>query len=219
MITLSAQKRTVTGRKVKALRKEGFVPAELFGPRTENQHLALPVKEFRRAFKEAGTSTVVELSIEGEKKPVQILIYDVHTHPITQEVLNVDCYHVHEDIKLHTDVPLIFTGISPAEKIGCIVVRVVDKLEVEALPKDIPHEITVDISRLEKGGDIIALKDLLIPPSVTVKADPKLVIAIVETQREEEVAPAAPAAAETAAPAPAEEAATDGNRSSTPKPA
>ncbi len=212
MITLSAQKRTVTGRKVRTLRKEGFVPAELFGPRTENQHLALPVKEFRRAFKEAGMNTVLELSIEGEKKPVQILIYDIHTHPITQEVLNVDCYHVHEDIKLHTDVPLTFTGVSPAEKIGCIVVRVVDKLEVEALPKDIPHEITVDVSRLEKGGDVIALKDLTIPPSVTVKADPKLVIAIVETQREEEVAPAAPAEATVAPETPAAPTATEGTK-------
>ena len=154
MLTLSAQKRGTLGKQVKHLRKEGLIPAELFGPKTENKHLAIPAKEFHKVFKEAGHNTVVELKIEGQKESTPIFIQEVQTHPLSGEPLHINCYHVHKDIRTHASVPLVFTGTAPAEKKECIVVQVTDKLEVEALPQDIPHEIKVDIGALKEEGDL-----------------------------------------------------------------
>ncbi len=210
-ITLTAQKRDLLGKKVRQLRKNGLIPAELFGPKTKNQHLSVPEKEFSRAFKEAGTNTVVDIAIEGEKEPVSVFIYDVQTDTITKRPLHIDLYQVRKDVKSHATVPLVFIGTAPIEKKDCIVVHVVDELVVEAFPQDMPHEITVDVSLLQNEGDVITLKDLKLPKHIDIDAEPDLVIVTTEAKRAEEKAEApateteATATAETAKETSAEE--------------
>ena len=94
---LTAQKRELTGKKVSAMRAEGFVPAELYGRGLQNVHLNVSSKEFKKVFQEAGESSVVTLSVDSEKLPV--LIYDVQYHPVSGDVAHVDFYQVRMDEK------------------------------------------------------------------------------------------------------------------------
>ncbi len=195
-ITLTAQKRDILGKRVKRLRKEGLVPAELFGPETENRHLSISEKEFNRVFREAGTNTIVDVVLEGEKEPVSVFIYDAQLDALSKRPLHVDLYHVSKTVKTHALVPVVFRGEAPAEKKDCIIVHVTGELHVEAFPQDMPHEFSVDVSSLENEGDTVTLKDLDIPANVEVEAEPDLVIAIAEAKRAEEVETPAVAAEE-----------------------
>ena len=92
---LVVQKREQFGREVVKLRKQGMIPAELYGRGVKNEHLAIPVKDFRRVFKQAGESTLIDVMVDGQKRPA--MIYDVMTDPVTDEILNVDFYQIRLD--------------------------------------------------------------------------------------------------------------------------
>lgn len=182
---LLTQKREVFGRAVKPLRAQDMIPAELYGHGTENIHLSVTKKDFTRVLNEAGESTLVDLVVDGEKHPV--LIHDVHYHPVTDEVLNVDFYQVRMDEEITTEVELIFTGESDAVKnLGGILVKAVSGLEVTALPANLPHDIKIDISKLANIGDTISVKDLILPENVQIDADEDTVIAIITEKLSEE---------------------------------
>lgn len=158
---LTAQKREVFGRAVKPLRAKGFIPAELYGKGLENLHLAVPKKELAKVFKQAGENAIVTLLVDKEKRPV--LIHDLQSDPVTDEVLSVDFYQVRLDEKIKIKVPIEFIGIASAVKDkGGILVKTVQEVEVEALPNDIPHSIPVNLESLIDIGKSIRLKDLLI---------------------------------------------------------
>lgn len=186
---LSVQKRNTLGRGVKALRKEGLIPAELYGKGVENLHVSMPEKEFKKVFKEAGENTVVNVLLGEEKYPV--LIQAVSYDPVTDDVQSVDLYRVRMDEKLTVGVPLRFVGVAPAvkEKNG-LLVKALQELEVEALPGDIPHDIEVDLSRLEDIDQSIYVRDLRVPANVEVLVEPDTVVAtaIPKTTEEEELA-------------------------------
>ena len=182
---LSVQKREKLGRGVKTLRKEGLVPAELYGRGLANLHLSVPLKEFRKVFKEAGESTVVQVLLDGQKHPV--LIQDVSYNPVTDELESVDLYQVRMDEKLKVKVPLEFVGVPPAvkEKNG-LLVKALQELEVEALPTDLPHHLTVDISKLIDIGQSIYVKDLVVPDGAKVLVSPETVVATATAKVTEE---------------------------------
>ncbi|MBI3045999.1 MAG: 50S ribosomal protein L25 [Candidatus Harrisonbacteria bacterium] len=186
---LSVQKRGKLGRGVKALRNDGLVPAELYGRGLENLHLSVPLKEFRKVFKAAGENTVVQVLLEGKKHPV--LIQDVSYDPVTDEMQSVDLYQVRMDEKLKVKVPMEFVGVAPAvkEKNG-LLVKALQELEVEALPVDLPHHLTVDISKLADIGQSIYVKDLAVPAGVKVLVNPETVVvtATAKVTEEEELA-------------------------------
>jgi len=190
---LNAKTRTVFGKKVKRLREEGLIPAELFGRGLKNQHLAVSEKEFVKVYKNAGGNTVVYLvNEEGEKIPT--LIAEVQIHPLSQKPLAVDFHQIKMDEAIEAKVPIEFTGTAPAEKIGLVVVRVLQEIEVKSLPGQIPHSFPVDISKLENAGDSIHVSDLKIPQGVKVALPPETVIATVTEKAEEETAAPPPAA-------------------------
>jgi len=182
---LSVQKREKLGRGVKALRREGLVPAELYGRGLENFHLSVPLKEFRKVFKAAGENTVVQVLLDGKKHPV--LIQDVSYDPVTDEMESVDLYQVRMDEKLKVKVPLEFVGVAPAvkEKNG-LLVKALQELEVEALPTDLPHHFTVDISKLADIGQSIYVKNLVVPAGVKVLVSPETVVATATAKVTEE---------------------------------
>jgi len=205
-ITLKAEKREILGKKVKNLRKEGIVPAELFGPGINNIHLSIPKQKFIEIYKKAGKDTIIEIDIEGEKKSISTLISNVQIHPITRNPLNIDFYVVSRDTKIETEVSLEFKGVAPAEKEGLIIVKVLKEIKIKALPQNIPHEIEVDISCLKTIEDRIYVKDLKIPGDVEVITPSDMAVAtiskkeeeVVEEKEEVETAPPAEGIKETA---------------------
>ena len=190
---LAVQTREQFGRKVKALRKEGFIPAELYGHGVENLHLAVPAREFMKVFKEAGSNTVVNLQIGKELRPA--LIYDVSKDYMSGEFVHVDFYQVRMDEKINAKIPLEFVGVSPAEKeFGGNVNKAMDEVEVEALPADLPHNIEIDLSVLKELNASLYVRDLNIPKGVKVLVDPETVIVTVTPPvAEEEKVEEAPA--------------------------
>lgn len=187
--TVHAKLRSATGRRVKALRRSGQLPAVLYGNVESNQNLELDAHSFAKVFTETGYSTLIDLVVD-EAKPIKVLVHDASFDPIHSQLRHVDFYAVNLKEKLQTEVPLEFTGIAPAVEIdGGIFVTVKDSLEIECLPEDLPREISIDISTMKSFDDVIRIKDLSLPKGVTITADPEDVIAsITEPISEEELA-------------------------------
>ena len=214
-LTLQAQLRTITGKKVRQLRRQGLVPANIYGRGVESTPIQLDLRHLRQALLTAGTSTVIDVHVttadgseDGKTHPV--LIEKVSRHPGTGQVLHVDLHQVDLNRPVHTAVPLVLAGESPAVKLGGVLMHAVDSLEVEALPRALPHSIEVDISGLAELDTQITAGEVSLPPGVKLISDPETVIAhVVASKLEQEVAAeAAEAAAEAAAEeAPAAEAA------------
>lgn len=185
MQTLSAEKRSITGKQVRALRKKGFLPAVVYGKTTPTQTVSIPLNTFRKVLALSGESTLVTLSVDGT--PYNVLIHDVLVDPLTETPLHADFLAVQMDKELETKVMLEFIGESPAAKNeGGILVKVMHEVEISALPKDLPHVIEVDTSRLANINDRITLRDLSVPSGVTITADLDEIVALIEPPRSEE---------------------------------
>lgn len=185
---LKVEKREVLGKKVKALRRMGIIPAELYGREVENLHLSVDVKKFDEVYSEAGENTVVNVLVDGATKPV--LIHSVQRNYLTDEIESVDFYEVKMDEKIEANVPIEFVGESPAVKdLDGILIKAMDEVNVEALPADIPSEITIDLSQLKSLGESIYVKDLPVTEKYKFMVDLETVVVTVsEPKAEEEVA-------------------------------
>ena len=172
---IKVQKREKFGKQTASLRKDGLVPAELYGHGIENLHLAVPKKDFLKVFKKAGENTVLDLLIDNEKRPV--LIYNVSSSPLTDEILNVDFYQVRLDQKIQLEIALNFLGEAPGVNLGGILVRALQEVEVETSPLNIPSAFDVDLTKLVKIGDAIYVKDLKVSEGVKILIDPEMVVA------------------------------------------
>lgn len=174
---LKAEKRKITGRKVKKLRKERILPANIYGKEIKSLSVQLPVKEFLKVYEKAGETGIVELSVgDGESHPV--LVHNLQLHPVTNQPLHVDFHRVTLTEKVKTTVPVVTVGEAPAveQKIG-VLLTPLDEIEVEALPADLPEHIEVDISKLAEVDQEIKVSDLKVSGKVTVLTDPELVVA------------------------------------------
>jgi len=172
---------------VRKLRRQGFIPGELYGRGFQNQHVTVSARDFLKVLKQAGETTVIAVDNNGEKAPA--LIHEVARDPMSDEVIAVDFYRVRLDEKIRAKVPIEFTGESPAVKEGGILIKPVSEIEVEALPDKIPHSFIVDLTALAGIGQSLHVKD--IKTVVAVLTDPEAVIATVKEQATEEEAPEA----------------------------
>jgi len=171
------------------LRREGLIPAILYGHKIKNIELAVDKKEFEKIYQEAGESTMIELTLEDdnkkEKRPV--LIYEVQYDHLKGEPIHVDFYQVRLDQKITADIPLRFIGEAPAVKsLGGILVKAVHEIKVEALPQDLPPYLETDLSKLENLETNIYVKDLVVPKEVKVLISPETVVVSVSPPRSEE---------------------------------
>ncbi len=190
MLTLQAEGRTVFGKKLKTIRQAGRLPVVVYGPKDKPVSLFVALSDFKKVFATAGESSLITVNFGEESKDV--LINDVERHPVTSEPIHADFYVVDKTKTIKIGVPLTFTGISAAVKdLGGTLVKVKHELEVETLPMNIPHNITVDISLLTTLESQILVKDLAVPSGVTVLAQPEEVVASISVAEEEpvEVAP------------------------------
>jgi large subunit ribosomal protein L25 len=174
---LKAKLRKTFGRKTKHLRKKGLLPAILYGPKIKNTPLVLDYKEFEKIWKKAGESSLIDLEVEGEKKKFSVLIHEIQQDPLTNKVIHVDLYQPDLEKKVIAWVPLVIVGEAPAVKnLGGTLIRHLDEVEVKALPRDLPHEIKIDVSDLKEIHDEILIKDLEIPEGVEILRDPKEIV-------------------------------------------
>lgn len=174
---LKAQKRTILGRKVKTLRKQGLIPAHVFGHKVKTEHVQVLASEFLKVFEKTGETGIIDLAVDSQKKPV--LVKNVQLHPVTDTPLHIDFYQVNLSEKVKVNVPIEIVGEAPAvhRKIGVLLTPVAE-VEVEALPADLPENIEVDVAKLENVGEEIKLKDLKVDRSkVTIHADEEIVVA------------------------------------------
>lgn len=188
-LQISATIRDKFGKQNNALRKSGTIPAVLYGHGAENTSLSINLKEFSKIYKQAGESTIINLNIEKDGKVEQrpVLIHDVDFEPVTDVLRHADFYVVKMDEVITATIPLVFVGESSAVKaMNGILLKNLHEIEIEALPKDLPHEIKVDISFIDSFDKYIHVKDLNLPTGVKVKGDPEEVIALVKPPRTEE---------------------------------
>lgn len=184
---LKAEERKLTGRKVKRLRKEGLLPANVYGKKVKSIAITLKESEFLPVYKEAGETGLIELDLGKEKKAV--LVANLQHDPVSDRIVHVDLHQVDLKEKVTAEVPVELTGESPAEKqaIGTVVQQIFE-IEVEALPTDLPEHFVVDISKLEEVDQAIYVKDLDIDKGkVEVKAELEAIVAKVEPPQKEEV--------------------------------
>lgn len=174
MLNLSAQLRQETGKN-KQIRKQGLIPAILYGHRVKNLLLAVEANQFAKVYRQAGESSLIKLKIDGKERVV--LIYQVARQPVTDQPIHIDFYQVKMDEPITTEVPLVFIGQSAAVKeLNGVLVKNLQSLEIKALPADLPHEIEVDISCLKNFDDNVYIKDLKLPKGVESEVQPEEVV-------------------------------------------
>lgn len=187
---LKADKRKILGRKVKQLRRTGVVPANLFGKGIDSQAIQINAVEFNRLYKEAGETSLVWVKVEGEEKERPTLVTAVHFNPITGDKLHVDFHQVNLKEKVTANVPVEIIGTSELITTNLAVLsQSLNEIEVEALPTDIPENITFDISSLKVIGDHLKVSDAKIPAEVEVKTDPEQIVVSLQEPMKEEVIP------------------------------
>jgi len=197
-----------------ALRTKGAIPAVFYGPKETSTPIAVDERKLEHVWKTAGQTSVITLEGVGEKKDT--LIHDVQFHPVTGRLLHADFYVLEKGKKIKIKVPLEWVGQAPAEKAGHILVKALHEIEIEVAPAELPHNLPVDLSKLENVGDHIKASQIPLPPSASLVTDGEDIVASVTEFKEEkvEITPApetviltakpdegAPGAAEGAAPA------------------
>lgn len=168
--------------KLAALRKNGDLPAVVYGAKQESVAITVNAKAFDKVIKEAGESTIIELT--GLKSPLEVLIKDVDFNAIKGQIDHVDFYVVEKGKEMTTHVTLHFIGEAPAEKTG-LVNKVLHEIEITCLPKDLPNHVDVDLTTLVEVGDKILVKDLKLAAGVKVHVQAEDVVVVVNPQNEE----------------------------------
>lgn len=183
MTTLAIEKRN-TSEDTKALRAKGFIPGVFYGPKEVSTPIKINTLEFIKVYREAGESTIVTL-VDGTTEH-EALIQDISVDAVKGAVQHVDFYIVEKGKKVEVTVELVFTGVSPAERdLEGVLVKVLQEIEIEAMPKDLPHEIEVSIDSLVDFDAQIHAKDIVLPAGVTLITDPDEVIVLVQAHKEE----------------------------------
>lgn len=175
---LSVESRSVFWKKVSVLRKEGMIPAVIYGNHLET---AIPVSinkiQAVKMYRKAWSSTPIEVT--GDGIDYLVLIQEIQLHPVSDHLIHMDLIAVNKDEKVTAEVPLIIEWTSPFEKANLGRARLVkDSLEIEALPMNLPHDIKVDVSGITEDGQVIFAKDLKIPSNVELISDPDLAVVV-----------------------------------------
>jgi large subunit ribosomal protein L25 len=190
MFSIKAKKRD-GAVKVKSLREAGEIPAVFYGAGESSTSISISKSEFKKAWRGAGESSTIKVSVDG--KDVDVLIHEVQVDPVSSEPLHVDFLVIDMKKKIKVNVPLEFVGVSNAVKTGIgNLVKVLHEIEIEALPGDLPHNLAVDVSKLETLDDNITVADIKLPAGVVAVTAGTDVVASVVAQveeKEEEVAP------------------------------
>lgn len=171
-VGLKAEKREITGKKVKKLRNEGITPANIYGKNFESLSIQLPIKDFESVYSQVHETGLVDLQIDKDTHPV--LIHNVQRNPINQMPIHVDFYKVNLKEKVKASIPVIATDEAKAEKdkVGALM-QPLNEVEVEALPTELPENIQVSVEHLAEIDDHILVSDLKAPSGVEILTNPE----------------------------------------------
>ncbi|MFA8438981.1 50S ribosomal protein L25/general stress protein Ctc [Pueribacillus sp. YX66] len=200
---LKAENRETKKSVLNKLRRDGFIPAVLYGDDVENQPISVEEKVFSKVYREVGRSGVISLELQNETHPV--MVYDLQIDPIKNHVVHADFLKVDMNVEVDAEIPVQLVGKAPGEKEGGIVQHSLYTLNIRALPANLPASIEVSLDDLNIG-DSIAVSDLKDGADYTILNDDEEVIVSVLAPSEEEP--------ETTDEAPAEEAVEEGEENS-----
>ena len=174
---LKVAPRDVLGKKVKALRRQGVTPANIYGSHVDSQSIQLSTDELRHVLKTAGRNDIIYLRLDGDD-PRPTFIRDIQQNPITDAILHVDFLQISLREQVKADVPIHLVGLAPAvDTYQGILMHGLDHVSVEALPTEVPSFIEVDVSTLEELNQTLHVSDVPVPDGVTILTDVEQVIA------------------------------------------
>lgn len=190
-VSLQAEKRKILGRKVKKLRQEEILPANIYGKKVKSLAVQVDLQSFLPVFKQVGETGLVELKVKGEKKLRSVLIHNVQMHPVSDHPLHADFYQVDLRQKVTTEIPIELVSESPAvEEKGGVLIQPLSEVEVEALPANLPDKFEVNVGKLKEIGDMALVGELKVPEGVKILTSAKQVLVKIEPPtKEEEVTP------------------------------
>lgn len=183
-ITIVAEPRTVTGKQVKQLRREGWIPGVVYG-KTEPLNVQMQQRELRRALRVTGTTQLAVLDVNGDRRTV--LVRDIQQHVTRRNLLHVDFLEVDLQTRIKAEAQLVSFGeAAPVTEGMGVATQVLHAVEIEALPDDLIAEIEVNMAWIETPDDVIYVGDLPVPAGVTILTDPETPVARFEYVQEEE---------------------------------
>ena len=201
-VELVAEKRTILGKHVKQLRRQGWVPGVMYGREFDPVPVQLEVRRLAKLLSQVGGSQLIAVNVKGHDQPELALVREVQRDSINGELLHVDLYRVEMGERLTAEVPLTLVGESPivTAREGMLL-QGISSVEVECLPGDLVDAIEVDISRLTAAEMGLSVRDLVVSPGLEILTDPDEMIARVvylaeEEEVEEEIEEGFPAAEE-----------------------
>ena len=183
--SLNLSRRTVTGKKVKQLRRQGVLPVHIYGSGIGSQSLQGEIGELRRLLPQVGTNIPISVRIEGSQDENICFVREVQRHPVTEDLLHVDFIRVDVSRTISAEVPITLIGNAPATQQGGTLLQPLTSLLVEALPMDIPASVEADISGLDDFEKSIVVSDIIINANVTVLTDSDEFVARVTPPRVE----------------------------------
>lgn len=188
-IELTLEKRTLKGKQVNQLRRQGLVPGIVYGHHFDPVAVQVPARVLQPVLGRAGFTHLIDLRLPEWPKPEKALVREVQRDPITNEVLHVDFFRVSLTERIRAEVPITFVGEFPLRDSGSAVLLYgVDSIEVECLPADLPAAVEVDLSELREIGQTVHVRDLKLSDKVEVLTDPdELVVKVEPAEVPEEV--------------------------------
>lgn len=178
-VRLQAKLRTETGKgAARKARRNALVPAILYGTGVKPTPVVVDRKEVHKALStEAGRNVLIELEVEGRKRPVLTLPREIQKDPVKDNYFHLDFLAVRHDTKIHTEVPVILEGKAPAVTKGFVIETHLTSVAVECLPAKVPAHLEASAGILENAGDLVKAKDIALPEGVTLLSDPEEVVA------------------------------------------
>lgn len=184
-LQIAVDARTVSGKRTKRLRSAGIVPGVLFGKKAGSVPVQLDARELEHLYREAGRTSVIRLSVDGGT-PTSVVIKSIQRNPLTGRAVHVDFFAPDLTLEMTADVPLVFTGTPPGvESTGGFLLTSLDHLRIRALPTDMPHEVSVDLTPLVDLDAAIHVSDLAVGGEATILNDPEELVAKVMPPRVE----------------------------------
>ena len=202
--TLKLERRELTGKKVRSLRRQGIIPVHVYGAAIEPASLQVDERSLNRLLPSVGSNIPVSVEYDGQDSENICFVREVQRHPVSDTVIHVDFMRVDVSRAVSAEVPLTLTGTSVAvSQMAGTLLQSVQSLLIEALPMNMPAEIVVDISVLNALDSTLSVSDIDVPGDVTVLNDPNDTVIRVapprlETQEDDIVQDGEPSEGETA---------------------
>jgi len=175
--SLKVDKREVTGKKTRFLRRQGLTPVHVFGHGIESLPLQCQTDELMHTIARKGTTRLLDITVKGEKETRSVFIREIQRDMISGDLLHVDFYQVNKSEKIRLAVPIVLTGEAPVLKLkNNIIEQIMTELEVECLPGNLPPQIEVDLSGLVEINQAIHVRDLKLKDGVAVTAPPDQIV-------------------------------------------